>query len=104
VAAEGRSGEQDLDVGVRELRREFRGGGERREGNHDGTDAGCGQHRHDEVRSVRVQHSDVRALPRAERDQPACQLRRASMGLGVGKAVAVADQQRMLASVVHLFA
>ena len=87
-----------------ELRRQLRGGGERRERDDDGADARCGQHRDDPRGAVGVQQPDMGALARAESDQAAGQVGGAAVGLGVAEALGVAHQQRMVAATLHLLA
>jgi hypothetical protein len=104
VAAVGRGGEQDLDVGMGELSRHFGCGGERREGNDDGADARCRQHRDDELGPVRVEHADMGSLARSEGDKPAGETGGAAIGLGVVEALGIAHQQRVLAAAQDLIA
>ena len=96
VRAVGRGGQQDLDVAVDQLLAQLPGGGERGERDDDSADPRGRQHADDERRAVRVQQSDMGALAGAEGDEPAGQLRRATVGLGVTDAFAVADEQRVI--------
>ena len=64
----------------------------------DGADSRGGQHADDKRDAVGVKQSDVAALAGAERDEPASQLRGATVGFGVADAFGVAHQQRVITS------
>ena len=85
VRAEGRGGEQDLDVAVDELLAQFAARWRRWRTDHDGADSRRSQHADDEVGAVGVEQSDVGALAGAKSDEPAGQSRRTAVGLGVAE-------------------
>ena len=94
-----RGGQQDRDVAVHEL--VVRSSGAVAKVVNGTTTApmrAAASMRDHERRAVGVQQPDVGALARAEGDEPAGQLRRTALGVGVAEPVGVADQQRVFAA------
>jgi hypothetical protein len=97
VPQEARNGEQDVDVGVMQDPAELARLAEGVDRHHHRADSRRRQPRHDPVRAVGHQQSDVRALAHAGGEQAPGELLRPLRGLRVGDPVVVQQDERAVA-------